>query len=131
MNIELYGFAILVVIIIGQYFFQRYTAKERDEAQAALKAAEVLGKNQNAQAIDTDKRTKQIKEDVDAKLKEKLGRIDAGDLNELSDAAALIRVVPGSPEGGECAERLAGAIKQIAILNAKLNAVKEWYQRAR
>ena len=131
MNIELYGFAILVVIIIGQYFFQRYTAKERDEAQAALKAAEVLGKNQNAQAIDTDKRTKQIKEDVDAKLKERLGRIDAGDLNELSDAAALIRPMPGSPEGGECAERLAGAIKQIAILNAKLNAVKEWYQRAR
>ena len=77
MNIELYGFGAMALIIVGLYFWQRVTARQLKTAEAALAGAEAVGKQQEVATVEADKKSERIKDNIDEKLKNTLHDIDA------------------------------------------------------
>ena len=138
MNIELYGFAALSLIIVGLYFWQRVTATKLKNANRALAGVEALGLKQNKATIETDNRSARIKVNIDGKLKKTISDINAsfdrvrdGSTGDLQLPRPL-EIRPGSPEEGAIvrgSELFIGLAHKYEVLRAEMNAVKEWYRR--
>ncbi len=127
MNIPLYIILALGLLNVVQFFYSRYLSGKVDKANASLIAVEVLGKTQNKIAKTSDKKSRKIKETVDEEFKEKLNRINSTPVDELSNIVTVNGVVSRPSSQRECARSLARALREIAILNAKLDTIKKWY----
>ena len=136
MNIELYAFGALSLIIVGQFFWQRVTATKLKAADGALAAAEALGKHQEKTTKEADERSSRIKVNIDGKLKKTLSDIDVQHVNRLRNSST--GDVSG-PDGVRTGGITGGQVRRhplyIALgnrydrLSAEMNAVKEWYNR--
>ena len=135
MNIELYAFGALALVIVVLYFWQRVTATKLKAAEGALAAAEALGKHQEKTTKEADDRSGRIKVNIDAKLKKTISDIDAAyDSLRNSSSGNMSRPDEIRARGIEDSDilrhRLYIALAQkYERLSAEMDAVREWYRR--
>ena len=136
MNIELYAFGALALVIVVLYFWQRVTATKLRAAEGALAAAEALGKQQEKVSHEANERSSRIKVNIDAKLKKTLSDIDVAHDDRMrnsrtSDVSRPSEVRPTGLTGSDVRRHpiYIALGRRYERLFAEMKAIKEWYNR--